>query len=303
MRPDHRFSPLLQGFLLSSLLGFSVGGCASQPATVVTLPSPPAATVAAPSVPSLRDTHEQLQGTLWMQTAAEYTALAMSTYRSAGEALSPALADPSWSAALEQTGDTSHLPSAVILDLDETVLDNSRFQGEQVERRVAYTYPLWTEWVRREQAELIPGARDFLELARRLGVAIFFVTNRAADLEAATLANLHTLGLSWVTREQILCRDENQWPADKSTRRQHVAASHRVLLLVGDDLGDFLAPPATLAERLQATMERADWWGKRWFLLPNPMYGSWERALYPPGSRLSDTEQLQLKRSLVKAFP
>ena len=109
--------------------------------------------------PCRRDTHEQLQGTLWMQTAAEYRVLARTTYREAGDAVSKALADTSWTAAVEQTADASALPPAVILDLDETVLDNSRFQGEQTLRREPYSPTLWTDWVELKKADAIPGAK------------------------------------------------------------------------------------------------------------------------------------------------
>ena len=159
--------------LLPSLLAVLVSGCVSTGPT----PSRPAQQpVSCPTF--LRDTHEQLQGTLWMQTAAEYQVLARTTYREAGEAIGKALADPKWTAATEQTADPSSLPPAVILDLDETVLDNSRSQGEQVFRREPYSPTLWTDWVKLKKAALIPGAKEFLSAVRTQKIAVFFVTNR-----------------------------------------------------------------------------------------------------------------------------
>ena len=251
--------------------------------------------------PCRRDTHEQLQGTLWMQTAAEYRVLAKTTYREAGEAVAKALADKSWTAAVEQTADPSALPPAVILDLDETVLDNSRFQGEQALRREPYSPTLWRDWVKLEKAGSIPGAKEFLEFVRGKDIAVFFVTNRTLEEEGATVANLDALGIQ-ATAEEILANRENGWTSDKTARRQYVAKSYRILLLIGDDLGDFIPARLTPEQRVETAEKHSDWWGRRWFLLPNPMYGSWDRALYDHDTSLSDEEVLRRKFELIEAF-
>ena len=279
---------------LPVLIAVLLAGCAS-----VEQPHPEKA--ASQECPCRRDTHEQLQGTLWMQTAAEYRVLSEATYRAAGTALREALANPAWTAATEQTSDPSALPPAVILDLDETVLDNSRFQGEQTLRRVPYVPKLWTEWVRLQKATLLPGAGDFLKSARDQGVAVFFVTNRTLEEEPATVANLTALGVA-ATAEEVLANRENGWTSDKTARRQHVAQSYRILLLIGDDLGDFLPARLTPEERVEAAQKHTDWWGRRWFLLPNPMYGSWDRALYGHDTSLKDEEVLRRKIERVRGF-
>ena len=235
-----------------------------------------------------------------MQTAAEYQVLAKATYRSAGEALASALADPAWTAATEQVSDPSRLPPAVILDLDETVLDNSRSQGEQVLRREPYSGPLWTDWVTLKEASLVPGAEDFLRRARQQNVAVFFVTNRTLAEEPDTLQNLTDLKVQ-ATADEILSNQENGWTSDKTARRKHLAEKYRILLLIGDDLGDFIPAKLTPEERVKAAMGYSDWWGRRWFLLPNPMYGSWDRALYGHAN-LPDQEVLRRKVELVKGF-
>jgi 5'-nucleotidase (lipoprotein e(P4) family) len=251
--------------------------------------------------PCPRDTHEQLQGTLWMQTAAEYRVLAEATYRAAGRSIRDALANPAWTAATEQTADPSRLPPAVILDLDETVFDNSRFQGEQVLRREPFMRPLWAEWVRLEKAALVPGAKEFLKDVRDQGIAVFFVTNRTLEDEPSTLKNLAALGIQ-STAEEILSSKENGWSSDKTARRQHLAQSYRILLLIGDDLGDFISAKLAPEKRIEAAERHSDWWGTRWFLLPNPMYGSWDRALYDDDSTLSDAEVLRRKLKRVQGF-
>ena len=250
---------------------------------------------------ALRDTHEQLNAALWMQTSVEYRMVCESAYRAAAAALDAALADRTWSAAVEQFGDASALPPAVILDLDETVLDNSRFEGEQALRRQPYTPALWTEWVRLRKAELVPGAKAFLDALQQRGVAVYFVTNRSADEEADTLANLVALGID-ASPENVMCLRENGWTSDKTVRRQLVAATHRIVMLVGDDLGDFIPARRPLAERAAAAGERSAWWGTRWIVLPNPMYGSWERAALGNEPGLADAQSLARKRALVRGF-
>jgi len=284
------------GLALALLVGT---GCASSRPPVATAASPAAAPAAA--TPAPRDTHEQLNAALWMQTSVEYRMVCESAYRTAAAALDAALADRTWSAAVEQSGDATDLPPAVILDLDETVLDNSRFEGEQALRRQPYTPALWTEWVRLRRAALVPGAKAFLDELRQRGVAVYFVTNRSADEEADTLANLVALGID-ASAENVMCLRENGWTSDKTVRRQLVAATHRIVLLVGDDLGDFIPARLPVAERAAAAERYAAWWGTRWIVLPNPAYGSWERALLGHEPDLSDAQSLQRKRSSVKGF-
>ncbi len=288
-------------------------GCISSvrtapPPAVAPAPNaaPPAAAmqgepVAAAARSCCRDTHEQLQGALWMETAAEYRMLAGTTYRAATGALAAALADPTWTAATEQTADASTLPPAVILDLDETVLDNSRFQGELVLRRIPYTSAVWKEWVALEAAGLVPGAKPFLDDARARGVAIYFVTNRSVGDEAHTLANLRALGID-ASADDVMSVGENGWTSDKTARRQLIAATHRIVMLFGDDLNDFIPAKLTPERRVAEAEKHSAWWGTRWFVLPNPMYGSWERALYGNEPGLSDREILLRKLARVRGL-
>src|SRR4051794_1272744 len=125
--------------------------------------------------------YENLNAVLWMQTSAEYRATVLQTYRSAEASLLRALADHTWTAALEQTNAFADLPPAVILDLDETVFDNSAFQAQLTAEHGSYTEPGWSAWVANMRAGLVPGAADFLAMAHAHGVALFYVTNRVCD--------------------------------------------------------------------------------------------------------------------------
>ena len=199
----------------------------------------------------VRDAHEGLNGVLWVQTSAEFWALTSATYNSGHVLLERALGDKSWSAALEQASGYENLPPAVILDLDETVLDNSPAQAQIVLERTTYQQEMWTAWVDTMAAAAIPGAQPFIAFAETKGVKVFFVTNRAVSEQPATLKNLAALGIK-ASDESVLSPGENGWTSDKTARRSAIAKSYRVLLLVGDDMNDFVAttnltPPQRVA--------------------------------------------------------
>jgi 5'-nucleotidase (lipoprotein e(P4) family) len=231
--------------------------------------------------------HEILAATLWTQTAVEHDAVWLQAYRQARDLLDRALKDKKWTAALEQTGKIKKLPPAIILDIDETVLDNSANEARAVLKDAEFTAASWDQWVSESAAGALPGALAFTLYARSRGVTVFFVTNRDAKNEDATRRNLARLGFpldaaKGPATDTVLTRGERpEWNSEKSTRRQYVAQSYRVLLLVGDDLGDFMSNVrASVAERRRMAAAHAEMWGTRWIVLPNPMYGSWESALY-----------------------
>lgn len=224
---------------------------------------------------------ENLTAVLWTQSSAEFRASAYQTYRAAEASLLRALADPNWTAALEQMPEAAaKLPPAVILDLDETVLDNSASQGRLIHERKYFSEPEWARWVAERRAELLPGALDFLKVAHANSVAIYYITNRVCDPQKSddpTVENLRRLAVP-LAPHRLLCKTDT---GDKSPRRAKVANAYRVLLLIGDDFNDFVSipgPAANPAGRAVLADAHRRYWGERWFMLPNPMYGSWERV-------------------------
>ncbi len=261
------------------------------------------------AAPALRDTHENLHGVLWMQTAAEYQAITRGLYRVAAVQLDRALQEPRWTAIPEQAGraDLAVLKPAIILDVDETVLDNSPEEGQRVRDRVAYAPDLFRLWATKTEAGTVPGAAEFLTYAAARDVEIFLVTNRDPDWRDETIETLRKDGIP-IAEDHMLCYGEHgkpEDPGDKSGRRQFVASNHRVLLLAGDDLGDFVAI-ADGGKRLdraarEALVDRfSGYWEERWFVLPNPVYGSWERTFYPSGT--ADPDALAKKMEAVRGF-
>jgi acid phosphatase len=228
-------------------------------------------------------TTEGLNAVLWVQTAAEYDASARQAYALARLMLPTALADPGWTAVTEQMADMfADLPPAVILDVDETVLDNSPNQARQVLEDRDFATPAWHDWVREERATAVPGALAFTQAAAAMGITVFYVTNRRHEVEPATRRNLAALEFPLDDEiDTILTRDETDtWGSDKGTRRQYVAATHRVLMQIGDNLGDFLSDVDVDPDaRRELVARHADYWGERWIVLPNPQYGSWDGAL------------------------
>lgn len=289
--------------------------------------------LAAPGIGARAETlpDSALTATLWMQAAAEYAAVAQQTYAAARRALSDALADPSWSGALENSADNLGMPPAVILDLDETVLDNSPFQASLVMADAPFDAPAWDRWLSLAAAQALPGAVELVRAARALGVAVFYVTNRACvrreaagdpcPQQAETMANLEALGLGPVDDAHLLLRGEVPgWRAEKRSRRAAIARTHRILLLIGDDLGDFVpgvklprderrGPEQVAVLREYRRLVQAafsDWWGTRWFVLPNPVYGSWldvlgdepAQALRPSAAVVKALRQRQPEQDL-----
>lgn len=252
--------------------------------------------------------HDQTLALLWMQRAAEYKAACLQAYNLALWQLDEALRQPNWTACLEQVDPDVYaaLPPAIVVDVDETVLDNSAFAARQVlAGATAFDAAAWSAWVKERQAAPVPGALAFLTAATQRGVRIVYVTNRRADSdkpdaasteESDTRANLARLGFPIVEaagEDVVLTAGEI---GDKSARRAEVCKRFRIVQLVGDNLGDFaagteprkgpLAPTGKVAEaaateRVRDTVatDFAGYWGSRWILLPNPAYGGWETVL------------------------
>lgn len=245
---------------------------------------------------------ELLNSTLWVQTSIEHDAVYLALFHGAREQLDRALKDKNWTAAVEQKGDYKKLPPAIILDIDETVLDNGIAQARQSLSNEDYTVAEWNRWVQEAAARPLPGAVEFTQYARSKGVTVFWVTNREKPLKEATRRNMQTAGFPMdaakgpATDTFLLRGDQPEWQADKGSRRAFVAKDYRILMLLGDDAGDFISNVRVgVDERRKLVEQYKDWWGKKWIPLPNPMYGSWETAIFNHDFRLSRQERLQRK--------
>ncbi len=264
------------------LLCTLAAGCVTAPPEAVAPRASEASTAAI--------SHNNLYATLYLQTAAEHKALCRVVYRAAEAMLDEALADRGWTGALEQSGDFGSLPTGIIFDVDETVLDNSPYQATLISENLSYRTEHWDRWVAEAKAPAIQGAVEFAQAAVNRGVTLLFVTNRRCiqrepggdpcPQRAETMTNLVLAGFPKPDLVNVILRSaEFDFARDKQSRRAALAGNYRILMLFGDDLGDFL--PGVKEEGVDAAtrdalvQQNASRWGRSWFVLPNPSYGSW----------------------------
>ena len=236
--------------------------------------------------------------TYWMQNAVEYKANSAALYALATLRLDQALADPKWTAALEQGAGYEGKPPAVVLDVDETVLDNSEYQAWIVENDEHYGSKTWATFVATETSDPIPGSLDFISYAASKGVTVFYVSNRKGPEEAPTRANLAKLGYPIDDKEDtVLMRGEKEeWTSDKGSRRAAIAERYRIVLLIGDNLGDFVDNVEVAEDqRLKLYEANAARWGRDWIMLANPSYGSWEGSSFKFDWKAPDSEKRRMK--------
>ena len=278
---------------------------AAAVATVAPAPGPPA--LPAPAVQGTA--HDNLNAVLWVQRSAEYRALSETVFHAAAQQLDKALAEKNWDALVPTERDnadaTAGLPPAVIMDVDETVLDNSPYQARLVADGAEYNEVTWDAWVSEKKAEPVPGVVDFARAAADRGVTILYLSNRAQHLQAATLANLRAKGLPvkddsvFLGLGTVLAGCE-QNGSEKNCRRRLAGRDYRVLMQFGDQLGDFAEIVANTPDgRAVLLDEYRDWFGERWWMLANPTYGSWEPALFNNAWDLPADERRHSKREAL----
>jgi 5'-nucleotidase (lipoprotein e(P4) family) len=267
------------------------------------------AAVAQEGVPGIRQEsppYRGLDANLYMQTSAEYRAVCYQTFHIAQQRLNEVKAAAS--------NDGGRL--AVVMDLDETVIDNSGFQAWMLRTATAYDQPWFDRWEQAggSETKLVPGAKDFITAAVALGFRVVHVSNRNERFREQTKAMLQRLGIPIAAEEDLKLSTTT---SDKTARRQQIEETEKssIVLLVGDNLRDFderfrsakldaTATPEQLdraIEGRQAEVDKTrDQWGTRWIVLPNPAYGEWTKPL---GRGVQDIERMQQAgRALEIAF-
>jgi len=247
--------------LAVALIGLSACKRVETPAPAVAPASAEAAAAASGD--------DNLNAVLWVQRAEEYKASAEQTYRAAADKLDIALKEAHWDALVpeERGNDARGLKPAVVLDLDETVLDNSPYQARLVRDGKEYDEMSWDQWVAEKKARPVPGVVDFARAANEKGVTLLYISNRAVHLKEATLANV--------------VPGCEQAGSEKNCRRRLAGQKYRVLMQFGDQMGDFVEVTANTRDGRAALLEQYhDWFGERWWMLPNPTYGGWEPAQF-----------------------
>jgi 5'-nucleotidase (lipoprotein e(P4) family) len=275
-----------------SLMGNSL--CFAQ-----TAPPGPKAKSPAATIPAINPQESVLLANLYMQTSGEYEAICLQTYSLALERLKTKLA-------AQAMGDRK---PAVVMDLDETVIDNSGFQSFLDREKLNYSDALWDSWEKDypDEVRLIPGAKGFIAGAENLGVTVVYLSNRLTKNSAGTATALTRLGLNTEGLSDRLLLKEPGTSSDKTARRKTANEKFSVLMYFGDNLRDFseeFAAPKlgetddagqlkAIAER-RAKVDRAAYrWGNDWVILPNPVYGEWQRLLgKDPRTKLNKTRMV-----------
>jgi len=280
--------------LLTLLPVALLSACASVPPVAV-----------APAGPAADDS---LNATAWYQSL-ERDLITREVFRAAGERLDEALADPAWDALPREDRDhaANGLPPAIIVDVDETVLDNSAHQVRLIRAAGSFGEDSWDAWVQERAAPPLAGAVAFLQEAAEQGVTVFYVSNRTVAQGPATLDNLRAVGFPVAADTRFLGKGTvvEGCPgtgSDKGCRRALVGRSHRVLMQFGDQLGDFVDVASNTREGRAAAMAPYEGWiGERWWVLPNPVYGSWEPALFGNDWSLTAEQRRAAKQAALDA--
>jgi len=262
-----------------AVLAFSLTACAPQHEKEVS---------AEKKEPAQHLADQQIMADAWYQTSGEMKALYYQGYNTGKLRLDEALAKS-----------TDKKP-AIILDLDETVLDNSPFQASAIKTGKGFPYK-WDEWVQAAKAKAVPGAVDFLTYADQKGVDIYYISGRTTSQLEATIKNLKNLHIPQATKDHVLLtgpKDEG-----KETRRQKVATNHNVVLLFGDNLSDFSGfDKKSITDRNKLVEEQKETFGQKLIVFPNPMYGDWEGAIYNYDYSISDKQKDKLRREQLQYF-
>ncbi len=242
--------------------------------------------------------HDNMDAIVWLQTSTEYAAAAASIYSAATTAIQE----------IAETRSAQTSGMAIVMDIDETVLDNSRYQAQLVFDGTTYDRETWDDWIALQAAPAVPGAVAFIRAGQSLGFHFAFITNRACRArpktaeecpqKGETMANLKAVDIDTSsvtlflrgerpgTRCRALLSEPEQasgtWSSDKGSRRACVGLEREVVMLFGDQLGDFISEDDGSARESgrDAATEYNDRWGKSWFMLPNPTYGNWKPPAY-----------------------
>lgn len=226
--------------------------------------------------PATADNEYQVGAVLYMQKAGEYRALAYQAFNLARWQLD---ADLDKKNARKLPTAERKKPRAVMVDIDETVLDNSPAQAYLIKNRLPFSAKDWLAWGEMRKAKPIPGAVDFLNYANAKGVRVFFVSNRDKIQEQATIDNLKSAGFANVSPENVLLRTDT---SSKEPRRQLILKKYRIVFFMGDNLDDHsnVFEKKSIPDRFAEVDKAKELFGKKYILLPNAIYGTWENAIY-----------------------
>ena len=231
---------------------------------------------------------ENTMGALWYQNAAEVDALYQQGYNVATNKLKELLKQP------------TDKPYSIVLDIDETVLSNIPFQVKMVKDGTAFNPKLWDEWVQKAEATPVAGAKEFLQFADKNKVQIYYISDRTDSQVDATIKNLEAQGIPVQGRDHLMFKKEGD--KSKEGRRQEVMKHTNLVMLFGDNLVDFAEfSTKSEADRDKMFEQLKAEFGDKFIIFPNPMYGSWESAVYQ-GEKKDGKGQSEARMNALKGY-
>lgn len=240
------------------------------------------------NAPSTINNEPLMMSVLWHQTAAEYRALCYQAYNIAELRLQQALKEK------------HSKPLAIIVDVDETILDNSPYNAGNIEHKLSYPDDFY-RWINAAQCAAVPGSVEFLQSAQRQDVKVFYITNRRERGSEGTIKNLQKLGFPEVDDNSVLLKTKE---SSKKNRREQVANTHEIIMMIGDNLLDFsdFFKDENFPQRKMAVDEQKNSFGERFIILPNAMHGEWIKMIYKRESGLPENEKLLKRIELLNSF-
>ena len=232
------------------------------------------------------DSEQLVMSTLWFQRSAEMRALYYQAFNIAEMRVDQALEN--------YTGDKK---PAVVVDIDETILDNSPSEALNILEGERYSDERWMEWTSRAEAEPLPGSREFADYLVHKGVELIYISNRKVEEMIPTIENLKKYGFPNADAGHIFLKSET---SSKKERREKVAEQYNIILLIGDNLGDFTELFDDRSDNMgkPAVDSLQERFGKDFIVLPNPIYGSWTSAMFR-SSGLSPQEIAEKRKSYL----
>ncbi|MFV0389188.1 MAG: 5'-nucleotidase, lipoprotein e(P4) family [Pyrinomonadaceae bacterium] len=240
------------------------------------------------------DNSYQVGAVIYYQQSAEYRALAYQAFNTARAQIEQ---DKKLSKKLPKQ--ERKKPKAVVVDIDETVLDNSPFLAKEAKYNIPFTIDEFYEWKRTLLAQPVPGALDFLIYAESKGFEVFYVSNVPNSFMKVTIAGLQRYNFPFADEEHIrLITDVSS----KEPRRVAIAETHRIVLLIGDNLNDLSLAFENVSnkERMKTVDDRKNEFGARFIVLPNAVYGAWENNLYKGKS--SEAEKKEARANALESY-
>ena len=239
------------------------------------------------------DNEYQVSAVLYMQKAAEYRALCLQAFNWAKFTLDSDLKNKK-----KLPKNERKLPRAVVVDIDETMLDNSPAQAQGIKNQQSFDLKTWYAWGEMRKARSIPGSVDFANYAAKQGVKIFYVSNRDEVQKQATIDNLRAVGFPDISAENVVLRQKE---SSKEARRISIAEKYRIVILLGDNLNDMaqVFEKKSVSDRFAEVEKAKDLWGSKFIVLPNAMYGDWESAIYEY-QRLTEAQKAEKRASAME---